>query len=56
MFYPFSIYYICLSKIIGIMKLVFASTNKNKIKEIQLLLPTEIQNTAMYQCGKYQLR
>lgn len=51
MFYPFSIYYICLSKIIGIMKLVFASTNKNKIKEIQLLLPTEIQLLSLNDIG-----
>jgi XTP/dITP diphosphohydrolase len=33
------------------MKLVFASTNKNKIKEIQLLLPTEIQLLSLNDIG-----
>jgi XTP/dITP diphosphohydrolase len=51
MFYLFSIYYICLSKIIGIMQLVFASNNKNKIKEIQLLLPQSIQILSLEDIG-----
>jgi XTP/dITP diphosphohydrolase len=41
MFYELLIDYICKLKI-SIMQLVFASNNKNKIKEIQLLVPQSI--------------
>ena len=51
MFYPFGIYYICLSKIIIIMQIVFASSNKNKIKEIQLLVSSEIQLLSLDDIG-----
>ncbi len=51
MFYPFGIYYICLSKFIGIMQIVFASSNKNKIKEIQLLVSSEIQLLSLDDIG-----
>jgi XTP/dITP diphosphohydrolase len=51
MFYPFGIYYICLSKFIGIMQIVFASSNKNKIKEIQLLVSSKIQLLSLDDIG-----
>lgn len=51
MFYPFGIYYICLSKIIVIMQIVFASSNKNKIKEIQLLVSSKIQLLSLDDIG-----
>ena len=54
MFYRFSIYYICESKFKGIMQLVFASNNANKIKEIQILLPNTIQVISLSDIGCYE--
>jgi XTP/dITP diphosphohydrolase len=54
MFYRFSIYYICESKFNGIMQLVFASNNANKIKEIQILLPKTIQVISLSDIGCYE--
>ena len=54
MFYRFSIYYICESKFNGIMQLVFASNNANKIKEIQILLPNTIQVISLSDIGCYE--
>ena len=50
MFYHFHIDYIC-PLIIYIMQLVFASNNKNKIKEIQLLVPSSIQIVSLEDIG-----
>lgn len=50
MFYELLIDYICKSKI-SIMQLVFASNNKNKIKEIQLLVPQSIHVLSLEDIG-----
>jgi XTP/dITP diphosphohydrolase len=53
MFYELLIDYICKSKI-SIMQLVFASNNKNKIKEIQLLVPQSIQVLSLEDIGCFE--
>ena len=53
MFYHFHIDYIC-PLIIYIMQLVFASNNKNKIKEIQLLVPSSIQIVSLEDIGCFE--
>ena len=50
MFYELLIDYICKPKI-SIMQLVFASNNKNKIKEIQLLVPQSIHVLSLEDIG-----
>ena len=50
MFYELLIDYICKLKI-SIMQLVFASNNKNKIKEIQLLVPQSIHVLSLEDIG-----
>ena len=50
MFYELLIDYICKPKI-SIMQLVFASNNKNKIKEIQLLVPQYIHVLSLEDIG-----
>ena len=53
MFYELPIDYICKSKIL-IMQLVFASNNKNKIKEIQLLVPQSIKVLSLEDIGCFE--
>ena len=53
MFYELFIDYICKSKIL-IMQLVFASNNKNKIKEIQLLVPKSIKVLSLEDIGCFE--
>lgn len=53
MFYELFIDYICKSKIL-IMQLVFASNNKNKIKEIQLLVPQSIKVLSLEDIGCFE--
>ena len=53
MFYEVFIDYICKSKIL-IMQLVFASNNKNKIKEIQLLVPQSIKVLSLEDIGCFE--
>jgi XTP/dITP diphosphohydrolase len=53
MFYELLIDYICKLKI-SIMQLVFASNNKNKIKEIQLLVPQSIQVLSLEDIGCFE--
>ena len=53
MFYELFIDYICKPKIL-IMQLVFASNNKNKIKEIQLLVPQSIQVLSLEDIGCFE--
>jgi len=53
MFYELFIDYICKSKI-SIMQLVFASNNKNKIKEIQLLVPQYIKVLSLEDIGCFE--
>jgi XTP/dITP diphosphohydrolase len=53
MFYELLIDYICKPKI-SIMQLVFASNNKNKIKEIQLLVPQSIQVLSLEDIGCFE--
>jgi XTP/dITP diphosphohydrolase len=53
MFYELFKDYICKSKI-SIMQLVFASNNKNKIKEIQLLVPQSIQVLSLEDIGCFE--
>ncbi len=53
MFYELFIDYICKSKI-SIMQLVFASNNKNKIKEIQLLVPQSIKVLSLEDIGCFE--
>lgn len=54
MFYSFCVDYICSSKFTGIMQLVFASNNPNKIKEIQLLLPNSIEILGLSDIGCHE--
>ena len=53
MFYELFIDYICKPKIL-IMQLVFASNNKNKIKEIQLLVPQSIKVLSLEDIGCFE--
>ena len=53
MFYELFIDYICKPKI-SIMQLVFASNNKNKIKEIQLLVPQSIKVLSLEDIGCFE--
>ena len=53
MFYELLIDYICKTKI-SIMQLVFASNNKNKIKEIQLLVPQSILVLSLEDIGCFE--
>lgn len=53
MFYELFIDYICKLKI-SIMQLVFASNNKNKIKEIQLLVPQSIKVLSLEDIGCFE--
>ena len=53
MFYELFIDYICKPKIL-IMQLVFASNNKNKIKEIQLLVPQSIKVLSLENIGCFE--
>ena len=53
MFYELFIDYICKSKI-SIMQLVFASNNKNKIKEIQLLVRQSMQVLSLEDIGCFE--
>ncbi len=53
MFYELLIDYICKSKI-SIMHLVFASNNKNKIKEIQLLVRQSMQVLSLEDIGCFE--
>ena len=53
MFYELFIDYICKPKIL-IMQLVFASNNKNKIKEIQLLVPKSIKVLSLEDIGCFE--
>ena len=53
MFYELLIDYICKPKI-SIMQLVFASNNKNKIKEIQLLVPHYIHVLSLEDIGCFE--
>lgn len=53
MFYELFIDYICKPKI-SIMQLVFASNNKNKIKEMQLLVPQSIQVLSLEDIGCFE--
>jgi len=53
MFYELFIDYICKPKL-SIMQLVFASNNKNKIKEIQLLVPQSIKVLSLEDIGCFE--